>query len=77
MILIQIKENIINSFEKDFFKLVNNSAFGKTMENLRKIINVILVSNAGNYKKYVSKQVLFGRRYLVKILLLFMKSNQL
>ena len=56
---------------------MNNSAFGKTMENLRERINVRLVSNAGNYKKYVSKQVLFHRRYLVKILLLSMKSNQL
>ena len=34
-----------NDFEKDFFKLMINSVYGKTMENLRKIINVIFVNN--------------------------------
>ena len=62
--------------EKDFFKLLVNSFYGKAMENLRKRINVRLVNNAKNYKKYVSKPSLVSQKYLVKMLLLFMRLNQ-
>ena len=47
--------NAANDFEIDFFKVIINSFYGKTMENLQKRINVRLVSNAKDFLKYTSK----------------------
>ena len=40
---------VFDSFERDFFELMNKSVYGKTMENVRKRINVRLANNAKDY----------------------------
>ena len=62
------RTNPTNSFEKDFFKLMINSVYGKTMENLRKSINVRVVNNKMGFLKYTSRPThithkTFGKHY--------------
>ena len=49
------RTNAVNSFAKDFFKMMINSVYDKTKENLRKRINVRLVNNEKDFLKCFSK----------------------
>ena len=67
--------NAANEFEKAFFKLVINSVYGKTMENVRKRVNVKLINNEKNYLKVVSRPSFVSQKILDKNLVAVHKTK--
>ena len=58
-----------NDFEKDFFKLMNNSVFGKTMENVRNHRDIKLVTTDERRNELVSEPNYHTTKYFSENLL--------
>ena len=55
-----------NDFEKDYFNLMNNYVFGKTMENIKNRIEIKTAFDSKYLQKYVSKPNFHSSKVLVE-----------
>ena len=67
------KQESTDEFHKNFFKLLINCVYGKSMENIRKGINKKLINDSREYLKYVTKPNFISQKNLIKVLLHFIK----
>ena len=74
---INLRKQAENDFEKDFIKLMNNSVFGKTMENVRKHRDIKLVTTDVKRNKLVSEPNYHTtKRFSENLLAIEMKKNK-
>ena len=64
-----LRKDAKNEFEKDFYKLMNNSVFGKTMENVRNHRDIKLVTTDERRNKLASEPNYHSTKYISKDLL--------
>ena len=60
-------EKNVDKTGKASYKLIDNTLYGKTIENLKNAIDVRLVSNEKDYLKWTSKPSYMSHKYLTMI----------
>ena len=65
-----------NDFKKDFFKLMNNSVFGKTMENVRKHRDIKLATTDKRRNQLASEPDYHTRKYFSKLMAIEIKNTR-
>ena len=66
----QKRKEATNEADKNLFKLLNNSVYGKTMENMRKRIKIRITKTPKDFLKYASRPIyishnIFGKNLVV------------
>ena len=64
-----LRKKAKSDFEKDFFKLINNAVFGKTMKNVRKHIDIKLVITERRRNYLVSEPNYYATKFSTENLL--------
>ena len=65
----ELRNQAKNDFEKDFFKLMNNAIFGRTMENVRKHRDIQLVTTDKRRNQLVSERNIYTTKWFSENLL--------
>ena len=72
-----LRKQAKNDFEKDFFKLLNHSVFGKTMENVRNHRDIKIVTTDKRRSILASEPNYHSTKYISKDLLIMeMKKTE-
>ena len=71
----ELRKNAKNDFEKDFLKLMNNSVFGKTMENVRNHRDIRVVTTDKRRSILASEPTYYSTKYISNHLLIMVDEK--